>query len=254
MTSTSTILFLQQPLSRSLRQFIPAPRRCTHDCSDALRSWYSRASRASAPASAFAPTTSQSASRLSRTNPGICRPASSRTLFTPAGSRRTFVSTSSARAALAQRPPSHQAQIVSYPSPSDIRQEDEDEDVPDIDFVPPEEAVLEMTDRAAEQLRSIAQREKDAAAALRIAVESGGCHGYQYKMELAKRRERDDYHFVHPQIQPSNIYVDAVSMSLLKGSVVDFATELIGSSFRVLDNPQAKGSGCGCGVSWELKL
>ena len=45
-------------------------------------------------------------------------------------------------------------------------------------------------------------------------------------------------HFVHPQIQPSNIYVDAVSMSLLKGSVIDFATELIGSSFRVLDNPQ----------------
>lgn len=61
-------------------------------------------------------------------------------------------------------------------------------------------------------------------------------------------------------------------MSLLKGSVIDFATELIGSSFRVVENPQvsdfwfylvydahschsqAKGSGCGCGVSWELKL
>jgi iron-sulfur cluster assembly 2 len=48
--------------------------------------------------------------------------------------------------------------------------------------------------------------------------------------------------------------VDAVSLSLLNGSTIDFATELIGSSFHVLDNPQAKGSGCGCGVSWELKL
>lgn len=45
-------------------------------------------------------------------------------------------------------------------------------------------------------------------------------------------------HFSHPTIRPSNIYVDAVSMALLKGSTIDFATELIGSSFRVLENPQ----------------
>jgi len=38
----------------------------------------------------------------------------------------------------------------------------------------------------------IAEREKDTNAALRIAVESGGCHGYQYKMELAKSRSVDD--------------------------------------------------------------
>jgi len=43
-------------------------------------------------------------------------------------------------------------------------------------------------------------------------------------------------------------------MSLLKGSTIDFVTEMIGSSFRVVENPQSKGSGCGCGVSWELKL
>lgn len=60
-------------------------------------------------------------------------------------------------------------------------------------------------------------------------------------------------HFSHPTLKPSNILIDAVSLSLVNGSVVDFATELIGSSFRILDNPQAKGSGCGCGVSWELK-
>jgi hypothetical protein len=59
--------------------------------------------------------------------------------------------------------------------------------------------------------------------------------------------------FTHPHIKPSNIVVDAVSLPLLKGSTLDFATELIGSTFRVASNPQAKGSGCGCGVSWELK-
>jgi len=60
--------------------------------------------------------------------------------------------------------------------------------------------------------------------------------------------------FSHPVIKPSNIVVDAVSMSLLKGSTIDFVTEMIGSTFRVVENPQSKGSGCGCGVSWELKL
>ena len=60
-------------------------------------------------------------------------------------------------------------------------------------------------------------------------------------------------HFEHPSVKPSNILIDAVSMPLIKGSVLDFATELIGSSFRIVENPQAKGSGCGCGVSWELK-
>lgn len=58
----------------------------------------------------------------------------------------------------------------------------------------------------------------------------------------------------HPDIKPSNVVIDAVSMPLVKGCTLDFATELIGSSFRIEENPQAKGSGCGCGVSWELKV
>ncbi|KAI1785286.1 hypothetical protein LXA43DRAFT_1038881 [Ganoderma leucocontextum] len=231
-----------------LRQFITTPRRCSRDsASVSLRSWSSDASRNS--------TTSRPAFCLRRsTSAPIPHRFGPSHLSSLRNTRRTFVSTSSTRAAVAQRPPSHRTQLVSYPSPSETREEDEDEDEPDVEFVPPEEAVLEMTDRAAEQLRSIARRENNEASALRIAVESGGCHGYQYKMELAKKREPDDYHFAHPQIQPSNIYVDAVSMTLLKGSTIDFATELIGSSFRIVENPQAKGSGCGCGVSWELKL
>jgi len=121
-------------------------------------------------------------------------------------------------------------------------------------LIPPEEAKLEITQRAAEQLRTISQRESNPEVALRITIESGGCHGYQYKMELSKHPQPDDYVFSHPVIKPSNIVVDAVSMSLLKGSTIDFATEMIGSSFRVVENPQSEGSGCGCGVSWELKL
>ncbi|TDL21023.1 hypothetical protein BD410DRAFT_724778 [Rickenella mellea] len=117
----------------------------------------------------------------------------------------------------------------------------------------PNDARIALTDRAAEQLRILSTREKDSRLALRVSVESGGCHGYQYAMELTSERRPDDYQFAHPTIRPSSIVVDAISMPLLAGATVDFATELIGSSFRVMDNPQAKGTGCGCGVSWELK-
>ncbi|KAJ7502865.1 hypothetical protein B0H11DRAFT_1986721 [Mycena galericulata] len=152
------------------------------------------------------------------------------------------------RAALATHPPAQPTVLLFSPSPEYIEQEEID-----VELLPPQDAQIVITDRAAEQLRSISTREADPNAALRIAVESGGCHGYQYKMELAKSRALDDYHFSHPTVKPSNILVDAVSLPLLNGSTIDFATELIGSSFRVLENPHAKGSGCGCGVSWELK-
>ena len=46
--------------------------------------------------------------------------------------------------------------------------------------------------RNEQQLRAIAKREGNPAAALRVVVESGGCHGYQYKLHLARERQPDD--------------------------------------------------------------
>ena len=90
-----------------------------------------------------------------------------------------------------------------------------------------------------------------------MAIESGGCHGYQYKLDLLdnfdESIEKDDYRFsVTDKDNGPSVLVDAVSFQLLKGSTLDFSTELIGSSFKILNNPQAQGSGCGCGVSVSL--
>ncbi|KAF8595792.1 hypothetical protein BDV93DRAFT_528415 [Ceratobasidium sp. AG-I] len=135
----------------------------------------------------------------------------------------------------------------------DRSQLEANEEFSETDPVPPEEATLNITQAASEQLRRIGERESEPGIALRVLVESGGCHGYQYKMELTTGRESTDYHFVRPPTGAVGVVVDPVSLSLLKGSTIDFATELIGSSFRVAENPQATGKGCGCGVSWELK-
>ncbi len=48
------------------------------------------------------------------------------------------------------------------------------------------------------------------------------------------------------------VVLDTPSLELLKGSTVDFTTELIGSSFKIVGNPRAKSS-CGCGTSFDIE-
>jgi len=162
--------------------------------------------------------------------------------------RRTFVSTQSRRAAPAPTPPATPAILHRSPTVEDIETAELD-----VEIFAPDNVQLAFTERAAEQLRRISSQREHSGSALRISVESGGCHGYQYKMELTRQRAPEDYEFEHPVVTQARVIVDAVSLTLLRGSTVDFATELIGSSFRVVNNPLAVGSGCGCGVSWEAK-
>lgn len=49
----------------------------------------------------------------------------------------------------------------------------------------------------------------------------------------------------------AKVVVDEVSLPFIDGSHLDFVSELIGQSFRIVDNPIAD-SGCGCGVSFNL--
>ncbi|MBW0487807.1 hypothetical protein O181_027522 [Austropuccinia psidii MF-1] len=100
-----------------------------------------------------------------------------------------------------------------------------------------------------ERVRKIDNKPKEV---LRLSVESGGCHGFQYKMAFTDSIGDDDFLFTIEN-RDGLIVVDESSLELMDGSTVDFATELIGSSFRIVDNPQSAGKGCGCGVSWELK-
>lgn len=48
------------------------------------------------------------------------------------------------------------------------------------------------------------------------------------------------------------VICDNVSWSMIKDAKLDYQKEMIGSTFRIIDNPLAD-SGCGCGVSFDLK-
>jgi iron-sulfur cluster insertion protein len=82
---------------------------------------------------------------------------------------------------------------------------------------------------------------------LRIAVDGGGCSGFQYRFDLVDTPEADDLKI---ERDGAAALVDDLSLALLAGSEIDFVDELAGAEFKVR-NPNAKSS-CGCGVSFSL--
>ncbi len=82
---------------------------------------------------------------------------------------------------------------------------------------------------------------------LRVAVDGGGCSGFQYRFDLVESAEADDLTIEH---EGASAVVDSISLDLLRGSLIDFADELAAAEFRVR-NPNAKSS-CGCGVSFSI--
>jgi iron-sulfur cluster insertion protein len=105
---------------------------------------------------------------------------------------------------------------------------------------------LTLSENAARRIKAIAQSE-GRPLMLRVAVDGGGCSGFQYRFDLVDAVEDDD---LKVERDGAAALVDVVSLALLKGSEIDFVDELAGAEFRVR-NPNAKSS-CGCGVSFSI--
>ncbi|WP_138933973.1 HesB/IscA family protein [Roseovarius arcticus] len=101
-----------------------------------------------------------------------------------------------------------------------------------------------VTPRAFERLSEIGA--SDQGQALRVAVEGGGCSGFQYEIKLDTPADDD----LVLEGQGQKVVVDAISLPFLTGAVIDFSEELIGARF-VIENPNASSS-CGCGTSFSM--
>jgi len=108
-------------------------------------------------------------------------------------------------------------------------------------------APVRLTENAAARVAAIAARQGDAPRILRLAVDGGGCAGFQYRFELADAVAADD---VVSETAGVRLVVDPVSLDLVGGAEVDFVESLGGASFQV-KNPNAA-SGCGCGTSFSV--
>ncbi|MCG9916124.1 MAG: iron-sulfur cluster assembly accessory protein [Phenylobacterium sp.] len=105
---------------------------------------------------------------------------------------------------------------------------------------------LTLSASAAERLKVISQAQGKPIM-LRVAVEGGGCSGFQYQLDLVDTAEPDDLRI---ERDGAAALVDEISMVMLKGSEIDFVDELVGAEFKIR-NPNAKSS-CGCGVSFSI--
>ena len=100
--------------------------------------------------------------------------------------------------------------------------------------------------RAAKRLAEILRAEPQPAM-LRVAVTGGGCSGFQYNFELDGVKAEDD---LVVERDGAVVLIDAMSLDFLKGAEIDFADDLIGTSFKI-NNPNAQSS-CGCGTSFSI--
>ncbi|MCY3997652.1 MAG: iron-sulfur cluster assembly accessory protein [Rhodobacter sp.] len=102
-----------------------------------------------------------------------------------------------------------------------------------------------VTDRAFNQLARIGAG--DSGKALRVAVDGGGCSGFQYDISLDDPAEGDTV--LHGP-SGERVVIDEVSLPFLASATIDYSEELIGARF-VIDNPNVTSS-CGCGTSFSI--
>jgi len=107
------------------------------------------------------------------------------------------------------------------------------------------EPVIQLTENAAAEVKSLLGKPENAGKTLRVFVEQGGCSGMQYSLTFDEKRP-DDFSV---EMLGVTALVDPFSAKYLRGSIVDFNDALTSGGFKI-SNPNATQS-CGCGKSFE---
>lgn len=109
--------------------------------------------------------------------------------------------------------------------------------------------MITITEKAADKVREFLAAEDDAElTALRVAVQGGGCSGFQYALGFDTGAQDGDEVI---EAHGITVLVDPFSMPYLHGADIDFVDGLNGTGFSIT-NPNTV-AGCGCGSSFQLK-
>lgn len=108
---------------------------------------------------------------------------------------------------------------------------------------------INLSDRAAAELKGLMEEQQKTESALRVWVAGGGCSGLSYGMALddAEPEEGD----VVLSDKGVKIFVDSLSLKYMTGSVVEYVDDHLGGGFKI-ENPNAVRS-CGCGSSFSTE-
>ncbi len=108
--------------------------------------------------------------------------------------------------------------------------------------------LVSLTPGAAEKVKELMAEDPEGASVLRVAIQGGGCSGFQYGLGFDSGAVDDD---VVLEQHGVTVVVDPHSAPYLKGATVDFLSGLAESGFKI-DNPNAQAS-CGCGHSFTVE-
>jgi iron-sulfur cluster assembly accessory protein len=109
-------------------------------------------------------------------------------------------------------------------------------------------AMIQITDRAATHIRKMLATRHRSEIGLRLGIKAGGCSGFEYTFGWEAAPRLGDSIF--EGADDAKVFVDAKSLRLLEGSVLDYDTSLLSKGF-VISNPHAT-STCGCGTSFSV--
>ena len=107
--------------------------------------------------------------------------------------------------------------------------------------------MLQITEQAVEKVKQLLVAENKEGYGLRVAVQGGGCSGFQYGLTWEKEQQPNDKVY---EFGGLNVFVDAMSELYLQDVQIDYLDGLQGSGFKI-DNPNATGT-CGCGSSFSV--
>jgi iron-sulfur cluster assembly accessory protein len=110
-------------------------------------------------------------------------------------------------------------------------------------------AAVALTERAAAKIKELLAEEPEGeASVLRIAVQGGGCSGFEYALGFDRGPQEGDHEL---DLHGVHVVVDPFSAPYLQGAQVDFLDGLQESGFKI-DNPNVS-SACGCGHSFQVE-
>ncbi|WP_158806979.1 iron-sulfur cluster assembly accessory protein [Beijerinckia sp. L45] len=108
-------------------------------------------------------------------------------------------------------------------------------------------AVMSLTDAAADRARNLIANAGKPIAGLRVGVDKGGCAGMAYKVEFAETINPLDEVVEDKGVK---IFIESKSLMFLLGTVLDFETTKLASTFTFKNPNQI--SACGCGESVSI--
>jgi iron-sulfur cluster assembly protein len=111
-----------------------------------------------------------------------------------------------------------------------------------------ETTLVTLTEGAAAKIgKLMAEEPAGEAEVLRVAIQGGGCSGFEYALGFDRGAQAGDHEL---EFHGVRVVVDPFSAPYLQGSTIDFLEGLQESGFKI-DNPNVV-SACGCGSSFQV--